>query len=314
MSQKLKVNFVDFWPGFIPEESYFFEMLGGQERVELSLDPDIVFYSNFGRDYKKYKCFRIFYSSENERTNWFDCDIALTFDYSRRNRHFRLPLFVLFAHRYGFNPKMKFGNLDKGALVQQWKSKKFCCIVVSNGLAKKRIDFFNFLSTKEKIDSGGNILNNVGGPIDSKIDFIRNYKFVISFENSTYPGYTTEKIFEPFITDSIPIYWGDPCVKNDFNVGSFVNCSDFNDYEQIYSYMKFIESDDSIIESFLFNEKIIDNDYWDMKIVRDWILNQYSKIRKPKATLKYAVVFSYFTEKIAMIKYWLVDYTIGHSR
>ena len=37
----------------------------------------------------------------------------------------------------------------------------------------------------------------------------------IAFENSSFPGYTTEKIFEPMLEGSIPIYWGNPRVDED---------------------------------------------------------------------------------------------------
>ena len=78
------------------------------------------------------------------------------------------------------------------------------------------------MSSKEKVDSGGKFLNNVGGPVTDKLSFIKDYKFVISFENSSYPGYTTEKILEPMLVNSIPVYWGNPLVYNDFNYRTYI--------------------------------------------------------------------------------------------
>ena len=49
---KIKIAFVDFWPGFIPENSYFFDLLGGTNKVELSESPEIIFFSNFGSEAK----------------------------------------------------------------------------------------------------------------------------------------------------------------------------------------------------------------------------------------------------------------------
>ena len=80
---KIKIAFVDFWPGFIPENSYFFDLLGGTNKVELSESPEIIFFSNFGSEHKKYDCYRIFFSAENERANMYKCDIALTFDFNK---------------------------------------------------------------------------------------------------------------------------------------------------------------------------------------------------------------------------------------
>lgn len=45
-----------------------------------------------------------------------------------------------------------------------------------------------------------------------KIDFIRNYRFIITPENSRAPtlgGYNTEKPVQPHFSSTIPIYWGD---------------------------------------------------------------------------------------------------------
>ena len=41
--------------------------------------------------------------------------------------------------------------------------------------------------------------------------------FTIAFKNDSYPGYTTEKIYEPMYVNSLPIYSGNPLVYRDFN-------------------------------------------------------------------------------------------------
>ena len=89
--------------------------------------------------------------------------------------------------------------------------------MTSNPYSQKRIGFFKELSKYKKVDSGGKVLNNVGGCVEDKLEFIKDYKFVISFENSAHPGYTTEKIVDPLAMNCIPIYWGNPYVARDFN-------------------------------------------------------------------------------------------------
>ncbi len=42
---------------------------------------------------------------------------------------------------------------------------------------------------------------------DGNVRGIANYKFVITFENSARPSYVTEKIVNPKLAHSIPIYW-----------------------------------------------------------------------------------------------------------
>ncbi len=69
---------------------------------------------------------------------------------------------------------------------------------------------FRFLNKNySRVNSGGKTFNNIGGPINDKIKIFSNHNFNIAFENSSYPGYVTEKITDAFIANTIPIYWGD---------------------------------------------------------------------------------------------------------
>ena len=70
------------------------------------------------------------------------------------------------------------------------------------------------------------MLNTLGYRVGDKQAFLRDYKFTIAFENESHPGYTTEKIVEPMLSDSIPIYWGDPLVGRDFDTRSFLSAHD----------------------------------------------------------------------------------------
>jgi alpha(1,3/1,4) fucosyltransferase len=40
--------------------------------------------------------------------------------------------------------------------------------------------------------------------------YLRSFKFTIAFENSRRAGYATEKLYDAFAADTIPVYWGDP--------------------------------------------------------------------------------------------------------
>ena len=55
----------------------------------------------------------------------------------------------------------------------------------------------------------GTDVTDVVLPLTIKLKIISNHKFNIAFENSSYPGYVTEKITDAFIANTIPIYWGD---------------------------------------------------------------------------------------------------------
>jgi hypothetical protein len=249
--KKITVKFVDFWTDMDkPEGNYFYELLSQRYTVEFSDDPEIVFYSCYGKEYLKYKCPRIFYSPENWRPDFTGCDFAITFDYNQDPRHFRLPLWALYyigyVKQHGF-PELD-EELSEQELVKRWKGKsKFCCFIVSNPTAKKRIDFFQKLNEVKSVDSAGRHLNNIGYFLDGgtfvKMDFIKDYRFVISFENSSSVGYTTEKLIEPLLIGAIPIYWGNPAVGKEFNKRRMLYYDDFPTEEALIERILKIEND-----------------------------------------------------------------------
>lgn len=54
--------------------------------------------------------------------------------------------------------------------------------------------------------------------------FYKAYKFAITFENSHLPGYTTEKLFSGLLGDTVPIYFGNPDIKDLVNPARFIHC------------------------------------------------------------------------------------------
>jgi predicted nucleic acid-binding Zn ribbon protein len=53
--------------------------------------------------------------------------------------------------------------------------------------------------------------------IPNKLDGLKDYMFSIVVENSIYPKYYTEKITDCFATGTVPIYYGDKSIGEDFN-------------------------------------------------------------------------------------------------
>ncbi len=225
--KSIKLNFADFWGGFNIHDNYFIRLLSKKFSIQISDKPDFLIYSCYGRDHLRYNCYRIFYIGENQRVNWDACDFVFGFDYIKDKRYYRLPNWVLYDDPH----RLVKENTDVDKILTEKAG--FCNLVVSNGLAKERIAFFHQLSKYKKVDSGGKFLNNIGGAVQNKRNFQRKYKFSIAFENSSSPGYTTEKLFEPMLENSIPIYWGNPLVHLDFNPASFVNYHDYNNADEV---------------------------------------------------------------------------------
>lgn len=243
----IKIDFCDFWAGFDRFDNYFTRLLGQHFPIEVSDDPDFVFYSTSGQKFKTYTCVRIYYTGESFTPNFSECDYAISFDPDLAGRNLRYPLYLLYGDmRSLLSPKKPYSEVKN-------QHTRFCNMVVSNARAKERIEFFHKLSAYKPVDSGGRYLNNVGGPIDNKLDFISRYKFTIAFENKIYPGYITEKLVEPMFSHSMPIYWGTPDVAREFNTRSFINWHDYGSDEAVIERIIELDQNDDLYEA-VYNE------------------------------------------------------------
>jgi len=192
--------------------------------------PDILFFSVYGYPHRNscYKsCVKIFTCEENIRPPWDECDYAMTGDHQDSvSRHLRTPIYVrylYYSHETSGKTIVKPANYDPRSVLSN--KTRFCNFVFSNGHAKERLKFLDLLSKYKTVECGGGVRNNLGYRVKDKLPFLESYKFTIAFENSSYPGYISEKLVEPMVSNSIPIYWGCPRVGDDFNPLSFVNAT-----------------------------------------------------------------------------------------
>ena len=301
---------MDFWEGFDAEQNYFSRLLRESYDLEYSDNPEILVYSCYGRKYLEYRCTRIFYTPDNVRPDFSGCDYAITFDYLKHPRHYRLPLYAMYIDQIA-NVDHLTRPIPRVESTAIWRSKtKFCCMVVSNCQSKKRLEFFEKLSLYKRVDSGGRVLNNIGGPVADKMKFIKDYRFVISFENASQLGYTTEKIIEPLIAECIPLYWGDPLVNKEFDSHRFLQLTDGKTEEQLISEIIAIDENEEKAIDMLCAPKFVANKIPD-SIVKDNLilffmkLIKESKDRQPVAKTikghwhKYAVKASYYQLRLA---------------
>ncbi len=241
--KKIKIQFVDFPPAFQPRKNWMYLWLESHGyETELSDTPDYLVFSVFGEKHLRYTdCVKILVTGECQTPDFNLCDYALGFDYLKfGDRYLRYPQY------YTYNTKA-FPLMEKKHLMsdEQIAAKKdFCAFVVSNGRgAEQRAAFFQALNAVRRVDSGGKLLNNIGAPVTDKLAFQSTHRFVIAFENASYPGYTTEKLMEAFASGCIPIYYGDPCVTQEFNPAAFVNCADYSSFDEVIK--RVIEIDDN---------------------------------------------------------------------
>jgi hypothetical protein len=256
----LKIGFADVCT------SEFYETILSQ-RYELTIDnenPDFLFFGdeNFGTrnlQYSKDKCIKIFHTGENRRPENYDCHYAMTFDHNPNQWHYRLPGWALvpfFYKKFDFNHIFKAHEL-------KYEKDKFCVFIHRNGSNNIRNAVFHELCKYKKVDSAGPLFNNIGQIIspdyDAKLDFIKSYKFVLSFENSPHPGYVTEKIMDGFYVNSIQIYWGSATVDLDFNENSFINAGKFNTIKDLIDEIIRIDNDDQLYYNIISQTKFKHN-------------------------------------------------------
>lgn len=242
MKKRIKIDFSDFWGGFDKTNNYFYNLLKDEFDVEISNNPDYLFFSVFGNSHQNYNCKKIFYTGENVAPPLGYCDWSFSFDYLNDSRNYRLPHYLLYDGYY---------ELEKEKVIEQNLSKrKFCNFVASNGNCQERNQFVQILSQYKKVDCGGRWMNNIGYAVSDKRKFQSEYKFSISFENNAYrpqfPGYTTEKIMEPMTVNSMPIYWGNPEIGKEFNTNSFVNFYDFNNLNDMVEHIIELDKNDEL--------------------------------------------------------------------
>lgn len=276
--RSIRIYLTDFGGGFDPERNLFSDILRKRFQLEITpVDPDIVIYSNHGRSYLQYDCLRIFFTGENVRPDYSLCDFSFSFDYLADPRNYRLPLYAFFGDMHHLTePK------DPDRILAE--KTRFCNFIYSNAGAKERIEFFHLLNEYKRVDSAGKVLNNLGYVLDwgvegneGKLKFIRPYKFTMAFESASYPGYTTEKLVQPMLANSLAIHWGNPIVGRDFNTKSFIDVHDYSSFEEAVDAIIKIDQDDALYKQYMSQPYFPDNKIPE-NLLSENILNQFSDI------------------------------------
>lgn len=205
-------------------------------------EPDFLFYGDIGNGEHLLfpsRTIRIFLTGENIAPNWNEADYALTHERTWNARHWRVPLW---RHWYDEGHTEVMRDFE----VIRKRVDRFCNFIYSNEKATERLEFFHRLSEYKQVDSGGKVLNNIGCRVDDKRAYLARCKFTIAFENESHRGYATEKIIEPLLMGSIPIYWGDPEIEDDFNPDCLINVHRFRDWDAVIDEVRKIDSDENL--------------------------------------------------------------------
>ena len=282
--KKIKIAFCDVYPGFDLKNNLFLNFLSRHYEIEISDKPDFLFYSCFGNEFRKYQnCVKIFFTGEDIIPNFNECDYALGFNYLNYGERY-------LQYNWGYQ-RIKKAKVDKNMA-----KRKFCNFLYFNensgSGAVIRQEFFKKLSQYKFVDAPGRVCHNIDLDVEprdgdwsqGKLDFIKDYKFTIAFENSFGDGYTTEKLFQPFMAQSVPIYWGNPLIGKEVNSKAFVNCNDFdNDFDKVIQKIIELDNDDKKYLKMLKANKIKRNSFFrkQHKNLKKFLINIIEKGNKP---------------------------------
>lgn len=281
----IRLAFSDFPGPFNPER--ILALLKQRFHILIDQDkPDYVIYSIFGHDFMGYdNAVRIFFTGENVIPDFNLCDYAFGYDWIEfGDRYHRCPNYQLYD-QYKDLLKRR-GTLESGQFLSYNKT-HFCNFIYTNGNGHPfRDELFHFLHAKKPVDSAGAHLRNVDDEIGPayqgdwtkpKVEFQKRYRFTIAFENSSSPGYTTEKLVHALAADTIPIYWGNPLVGREFNLKRIINCHEYDSLLDIVNRIMEIEEDQNQFEAIL-REPFLPNDQDIPGLSDKEILDRFSMI------------------------------------
>jgi hypothetical protein len=114
---------------------------------------------------------------------------------------------------------------------------------------------FQWLSEYKDVDSAGAVMNNMGPALFAgagggggelkKFEFLKDYKFCLTYENTAGRGYTTEKFLHAKAAGCIPIYWGDSLVERDFCLGGAIDARKVKTKEELIELVRTVDENDS---------------------------------------------------------------------
>jgi hypothetical protein len=237
----IRIAFSDHYEFFVPEKSRVYRSLAAVTDVvvcDITDSPDLLVYGDFGEAHWAFHGLKLYLTGENMTPDFEQCDLAFTpFETPGDPRAIRLPYYAQVLESP--TPLLERAKVSP----RSGLAAGFCSFVVSNPRSWPRNRFFKKLLRRRRVDSGGSLFNNMGGRVADKMKFVSDYRFNIAFENTETDGYITEKLVEPLLAGTIPIYWGAPDVLRDFDARCFVHARDFEDLDALADFVIALDSD-----------------------------------------------------------------------
>jgi hypothetical protein len=226
----IPINIGRFWDGARAEEiiDALLPDLEPYYDFEISASPKVVLYGPYPGLMPQGNYKKVFIGCENLRPLMRECDWAFGVLNERLVNHPKYMRIRRWGNSWDLvQPQKNFSDILR-------LKTRFCAFVYGNSVYYREA-FCRALSRYKQVDAPGRSLNNMAS-FDSvpdvhnwseKVEFLRQYKFVIAFENSSRAGYHTEKLSHAIEADCLPIYWGDPEVGETYNIKRILNAHEY---------------------------------------------------------------------------------------
>ena len=200
---------------------------------------DLLIYSDFGRRHQGFKGLKAYVTGENMLPDFAECDLAYApMAIPGNPRSIRLPYYAQVLPHLGSLVRTPGYDSSEAA-----NRPSFCSFIASNPRGTVRNRFFKQLHRRKALVSAGRHFNTTGQALHDKLAFLRDFRFNLAFENSSSPGYVTEKLVEPLLMGVIPIYWGADDVADEFNPACMIDVRKFPCFEDAVDHIIAVDAD-----------------------------------------------------------------------
>jgi len=287
MKRKIRIYYTNFWEGFEEEYCVVTQLLKEKYDVEICNKPDVnldlIVTSIFGdtrpiyRDFSgKVKILQVLF--ENAYPDFNFADYSISYYDLGFYRNLRYPHWALrdFERRNNFYEDYEFQFQNQIEFTDDLFDNRSNEIPMAiRNHYRNGTEIIEELFKKFKINSCGNWLNNVpkiDDKIESKIKYFNKFKFSLAFENSVDDGYVTEKLYESFVANTIPIYFGTDAAKKDFNPKAYINVLDYDSVDDLTKAINEVMYDKERYKEMITQKRIINYVDYDARL-REFLVN-----------------------------------------
>lgn len=248
---------MNFWTGFHLSEAFMRclleEAFGRFHQARREEEADLVLTSVFTHAEPRFPHKTVAVIWENQRPDYRGYDRSLSFDHDDHGgRNLRLPLWhaeIGWGGRnrqraarvlgHGYEAPVELETLMSPREPPRAFPGGFCCFVARNSYGH-RAAAVQALSRIAPVDVHGWV---DGRPLlKSKYELLPGYRFNLCFENSSAPGYHTEKPVQAWAGGCIPLYWSDPGYGCDFNPRAMINLADFDSLDAFVDHVAEVDA------------------------------------------------------------------------